>query len=372
MAYSAAMKQAIGAVREQLADAGFGLADSRFAHHGVHSVDPHAPLVLVACSGGRDSLALAAVAHTVASAWGMRCGAVIVDHGMQPGSAVVAQRAAAQCDQLGLAPVLVRTVHVRVGGEGAEAAARDARYEALAAAARELGAAAVLLAHTRDDQAEGVLIGLIRTGGVDAVAGMPAQQTVHGVRFVRPLLAVSRAQTTAICMDLGLEWWDDPTNGDAFAPDEPLPADYPLRSRVRHTLLPFLNEFAGRDMAERLAQGARVARRDVEWLDECTSRVFDECVRLERRGVSCEARIDATRLATQPQALRFRVIARVLAICAPGSGTAHVDAVEALISQWHGQGPVQLPSKHSANRKKHVIRVCEDVTHANRRHSRQD
>lgn len=125
-------------------------------------------------------------------------------------------------------------------------------------------------------------------------------------------------------------------------------------------------------MAERLAQGARVARRDVEWLDEGTSRVFDECVRLERRGVSCEARIDATRLATQPQALRFRVIARVLAICAPGSGTAHVDAVEALISQWHGQGPVQLPSKHSANRKKHVIRVCEDVTHANRRHSRQD
>lgn len=136
MAYSAAMKQAIGAVREQLAGAGFGLADSRFAHHGVHSVDPHAPLVLVACSGGRDSLALAAVAHTVASAWGMRCGAVIVDHGMQPGSAVVAQRAAAQCDQLGLAPVIVRTVHVRVGGEGAEAAARDARYEALAAAAR--------------------------------------------------------------------------------------------------------------------------------------------------------------------------------------------------------------------------------------------
>lgn len=118
MAYSAAMKQAIGAVREQLAGAGFGLADSRFAHHGVHSVDPHAPLVLVACSGGRDSLALAAVAHTVASAWGMRCGAVIVDHGMQPGSAVVAQRAAAQCDQLGLALVLVRTVHVRVGGEG--------------------------------------------------------------------------------------------------------------------------------------------------------------------------------------------------------------------------------------------------------------
>lgn len=115
----------------------------------------------------------------------------------------------------------------------------------------------MLLAHTRDDQAEGVLIGLIRTGGVDAVAGMPARQTVHGVRFVRPLLAVSRAQTTAICMDLGLEWWDDPTNGDAFAPDEPLPADYPLRSRVRHTLLPFLNEFAGRDMAERLAQGAR-------------------------------------------------------------------------------------------------------------------
>lgn len=372
MAYSATMKQAIGAVRAQLASAGFGMADSRFAHHGVHRVDPHAPLLLVACSGGRDSLALAAVTHTVASAWGMRCGAAIVDHGMQPGSALVAQRAAAQCERLGLAPVLVRTVHVRVGGEGAEAAARDARYEALAAAARETDTAAVLLGHTRDDQAEGVLIGLIRTGGVDAVAGMPAQQTVHGVRFVRPLLTVSRAQTTAICTDLGIEWWDDPTNGDAFAPDEPLPADYPLRSRVRHTLLPFLNEFAGRDMTERLAHGARVARRDLEWLDACTDRVFTECVQLEPGGDPCEARIDATRLAAQPQALRFRVIARVLTICAPGSGAAHVDAVEALVSQWHGQGPVQLPSKHTANRKKHVIRVCEDVTHANRRHSRQD
>lgn len=373
MAYSAAMKQAIGAMRAALGEQGIVMDDERFARHGEHAPAPDAPLLLVACSGGRDSLALAAVARVVAAAWGLRCGAVVVDHGMQDGSARVARVAAAQCASLGLEPVLVRTADVRVGDAGAEAAARDARYRALADAARELDAAAVLLAHTKNDQAESVLIDLIRSGGVDAVAGMPPRQIVHGVRFLRPLLGVTRAQTTAICADARLDWWDDPTNGDAYAPDEPLPEDYPLRSRVRHTLLPLLSDFAGRDMVERLADGARIARRDVDWLDACADRVFDACVRIDERadGVR-EATIDARRLAREPQALRCRVIAHVLAACAPGSGSAHVDAVEALVSRWHGQRPVPLPGKRSAHRKKHVIRVCEDVTHANRRRSGQD
>ncbi|MEE1295594.1 MAG: ATP-binding protein, partial [Bifidobacterium sp.] len=248
------------------------------------------------------------------------------------------------------------------------AAARTARYAALRAAARKTGAAAVLLAHTLDDQAETVLIDLIRAAGTDAMAGMPASQTVDGTLFLRPLLDVARAETTAICGQLGLDYWDDPTNGDGVPAGEPLDVSYPLRSRVRHDLLPALSAFAGRDMARRLADGARVARRDVELLDRLADGACERAVTFD----GDTARIDARRLADEDEAIRFRVVARVLARCAPGSGSRHVEAVEALVSRWHGQGPVTLPSKHVGFRWKHVIEVCEDVTHANRRRARQD
>ncbi|MGO4922736.1 tRNA lysidine(34) synthetase TilS [Bifidobacterium choerinum] len=369
MAYSAVMKQAIGAVRATLANQGIGMQDARFARHGAHEPDADAPLVLVACSGGRDSLALAAVAATVCAAWGVRCGAVVVDHRMQPGSADVAAQAARRCAALGLDPVVVRDVRVvDEHGEGGEAAARDARYAALVDEARRLGAAVVLLAHTKDDQAESVLIDLIRSGGLDAIAGMPAEQRIDGVCFARPLLGLARAETTRICEDLGLAWWDDPTNGDAFPADEELPARFPLRSRVRHTLLPYLSAFAGRDMATMLADGAALARRDVDLLERLTDDVFARSVRIEDDGRGLRASIDVRALAKEDAALRFRVVARTLALCAPGSGRRHVEAVEALISDWHGQRGVQLPRKRTANRQKHVIEVCEDVTHANRRH----
>ncbi|PLS27068.1 tRNA(Ile)-lysidine synthetase [Bifidobacterium anseris] len=370
MVYSAAMKQAIGAVRAVLAAQGVTMQDARFARHGEHKPDADAPLILVACSGGRDSLALAAVAATVCAAWGVRAGAVIVDHHMQTGSADVAALAAEQCTALGLDPVVVRDVHVSdEHGDGAEAAARDARYAALVDEARTLGAVVVLLAHTKDDQAETVLIDLIRSAGLDAIAGMPATQSIDGVCFARPLLGVARADTTRICEDLALKWWDDPTNGDGVPADEPLPQCFPLRSRVRHTLLPRLSAFAGRDMTTMLADGATLARRDVELLERLTDDVFARTVRIEddEEG-GRRAFIDARALAGQDAALRFRVVARALAICAPGSGRRHVDAVEALVSHWHGQQAVRLPRKRTANRQKHVIEVCQDVTHANRRH----
>lgn len=373
MAYSAAMKHAIGAVRRSLTALGIGVQDARFARHGEHEPAPDAPLVLVACSGGRDSLALMAVADTACAAWGVRCGAVVVDHGMQPGSAETAARAAAQCAALGADPCVVRAVQVEERGQGAEAAARDARYAALVDEARRLGAAAVLLAHTKDDQAESVLIDLIRSGGVDALAGMPPEQCVDGVRFVRPFLDVTRAATTSICEGLDLDWWDDPTNGDAFAGGEALPAHFPLRSRIRHTLLPYLNAFAGRDMVAMLADGAAIARRDVDYLDARADDVFARTVTIAYDDDGApHAYIDARALAAEDAALRFRVVARTLSICAPGSGKRHVDAVEALVSHWRGQQAVRLPRKRTANRKKHVIEVCEDVTHANRRYRERD
>ena len=167
-------------------------------------------LVLVACSGGADSLALAAAVAFEAPRRAVRAGAVVVDHGLVAGSAEVARRASEQCGALGLAPVSRATVDVLTGPGGLEASARDARHGALAEAAARHGARFVLLGHTLDDQAEQVLLGLARGSGARSLAGMPRAR--DHVR--RPLLGVSRDQTRASCVAQGLTWWDDPMNED--------------------------------------------------------------------------------------------------------------------------------------------------------------
>lgn len=388
MAYSARLRKAVGAVRATLS--AVELCDVQapeFAQHGDHAVAADAPLVLVACSGGRDSMALAAVSHIVCTSMGVRCGAVIVDHGLQEGSEQVAGEAANHCRALGLGPVIVRNATVQARGEGLEAAARQARYNELCAAARESGAIAVLLAHTMDDQAETVLIGLLRSRGVDALAGMPQVFTRSGVTFARPLLTLTRAETTGICEDLGVEYWDDPTNGDAV--DGELPNDYPLRSRVRHDLLPAIERFAGFNVARHFAESARLARMDKEYLDQRSDEVMGEAVttvdwpapsaavstdtpRAYAAGDTNDSShgvglmIGVKRIAREPEAIRLRVIAHALSQAGVNASAAQIAAIDRLVVDWHGQGGVSLPRGYSANRKKHVIRVCQDGAHANR------
>lgn len=388
MAYSARLRKAVGAVRATLS--AVELCDVQapeFAQHGDHAVAADAPLVLVACSGGRDSMALAAVSHIVCTSMGVRCGAVIVDHGLQAGSEQVASEAADRCHALGLGPVIVRNATVQARGEGLEAAARQARYNELCAAARESGAIAVLLAHTMDDQAETVLIGLLRSRGVDALAGMPQVFTRSGVTFARPLLTLTRAETTGICEDLGVEYWDDPTNGDAV--DGELPDDYPLRSRVRHDLLPAIERFAGFNVIRHFAESARLARMDKEYLDQRSDEVMGEAVAAvdwpaSSAAVSTDApracaaddtndsghgiglMIGVKRIAREPEAIRLRVIAHALSQAGVNASAAQIAAIDRLVVDWHGQGGVSLPRGYSANRKKHVIRVCQDGAHANR------
>lgn len=388
MAYSARLRKAVGAVRATLS--AVELCDVQapeFAQHGDHAVAADAPLVLVACSGGRDSMALAAVSHIVCTSMGVRCGAVIVDHGLQAGSEQVASEAANRCRALGLGPVIVRNATVQARDEGLEAAARQARYNELCAAARESGAIAVLLAHTMDDQAETVLIGLLRSRGVDALAGMPQVFTRSGVTFARPLLTLTRAETTGICEDLGVEYWDDPTNGDAV--DGELPNDYPLRSRVRHDLLPAIERFAGFNVARHFAESARLARMDKEYLDQRSDEVMGEAVAAvdwpaSSVAVSTDApracvagdtndsshgiglMISVKRIAREPEAIRLRVIAHALSQAGVNASAAQIAAIDRLVVDWHGQGGVSLPRGYSANRKKHVIRVCQDGAHANR------
>lgn len=388
MAYSARLRKAVGAVRATLS--AVELCDVQapeFAQHGDHAVAADAPLVLVACSGGRDSMALAAVSHIVCTSMGVRCGAVIVDHGLQAGSEQVANEAADRCRALGLGPVILRNATVQARGEGLEAAARQARYDELCAAAHESGAIAVLLAHTMDDQAETVLIGLLRSRGVDALAGMPQVFTRSGATFARPLLTLTRAETTGICEDLGVEYWDDPTNGDAV--DGELPNDYPLRSRVRHDLLPAIERFAGFNVTRHFAESARLARMDKEYLDQRSDEVMGEAVAAvdwpaSSAAVSTDApracvagdtndsshgiglMISVKRIAREPEAIRLRVIAHALSQAGVNASAAQIAAIDRLVVDWHGQGGVSLPRGYSANRKKHVIRVCQDGAHANR------
>lgn len=285
--------------------------------------------VLVGCSGGADSLALAAAVAFEAPRLGVVAGAVVVDHQLQPGSAGVAEAAAVQCRALGLEPVEVVRVQVADGGSGPEAEARRARYTALERAADRLGAARVLLGHTRDDQAEQVLLGLVRGSGARSLAGMPARRG----RLVRPFLALDRATTRAACEAQGLAPWEDPHNADETY----------LRVRARR-LLGELEAGLGPGVAAALARSADLLRQDADALDELA--------RTARAGLG-EGPWEATSLAALPRAIRTRVW-RALATEAgspPGALFAvHVDALDALLTDWHGQGPVDLPGAVRARR----------------------
>src|SRR5262245_19220806 len=217
---------------------------------------PPGALVMVACSGGADSLALAAATAFVARRESLDAGLVTVDHGLQEGSTARAMGVVAWRQGLGLAPAVMVTVDAAPSGEGPEAAARAARYEGLAAAAKAAAAAVVLLGHTRDDQAETVLLALARGAGVRGLAGMPARREIGGVPFLRPLLGITRAETRAACTEMGLVPWDDPHNEDPRY----------TRSRVR-AAMPLLVELLGADVVPNLARTAGQVAADTRALD---------------------------------------------------------------------------------------------------------
>ncbi len=301
------------------------------------------PLVLVACSGGPDSLALAAGLAFVAQRSGLRAGAVVVDHGLQEGSDRVAERAAAQCGALGLDPVEV--VPVVVGGAGGpEAAARTARYAALEDAAGRLGAVAVLLGHTLDDQAETVLLSLARGSGTRSLAGMAP---VRGL-LRRPLLDLPREVVHEACAAQGLDPWDDPTN--VGGPNR--------RAGIRHRVLPVLADVLGATVPQALARTAALLRADGEVLDALAEDLLE---RARAGGVPDgtavgrpdEAAVDVATLAAAPDALRRRALHRALLDWGGPAGSvtaSHVLAVDALVTAWSGQGPVHAPGVTVARR----------------------
>jgi len=287
-------------------------------------------LVLVACSGGPDSLALAACAAWVGQRRGFRVGAVIVDHGLQEASAQIAEQAAHACRACELEPVVIQRVQVGSAG-GPEAAARDARYSALTAVAESLGAAAVLLGHTREDQAETVLLRLARGSGARSLSAMAH---ANGL-WRRPMLDLPRAIVHECaaeeCTRINVTAWTDPHNSDpAFA-----------RVRVRDAL-PLLAETLGDGVVGGLSRSAQLLRDDADALDawamvEIATHVMDT-----ESGCS----IAVTALEPMPRAIRTRLYKVMCERCgATELDSGHIAGIDELITRWHGQGTLNLPGR---------------------------
>jgi tRNA(Ile)-lysidine synthase len=294
--------------------------------------------LLVACSGGPDSLALAAAIGFVAPREGWLAGAVVVDHGWQQDSAAVADRAAGACRSLGLAPVEVVAVQPEHGSGGPEAIARRARYAALDLSADRHGVDAVLLGHTLDDQAETVLLGLARGSGGRSLAGMPAARG----RYRRPLLGLDRAVTQRACAALGLTPWQDPANTD--------PAY--TRSRLR-AVMPVLAGALGPGLPQSLARTAELLAEDAEALDAAAAELLDRA--------DAPDGLDVALLMAAPAAIRRRALlaaARRAGAPAGSVGRSHVLALDALLVDWHGQGAVSLPGGLEADRDCGRLRVA--------------
>lgn len=278
--------------------------------------------VVVACSGGADSLALASAAVFEGHKLGLRVVGATVDHGLQDDSAAQAARVVEQLAALGVDETVSARVSVSGAGLGPEAAARQARYAVLGQIAESFGAALVLLGHTRDDQAETVLLGLARGSGGRSIAGMRRGFDC----YARPLLDVPRDDTVTACRVEGLAFWDDPHNADpGFA-----------RVRVRTRVLPLLEEELGPGIAETLARTADQVRDDMDLLDDLAEAAYAD--------LAPHMRVE--RLLEQATPIRRRVLR--LAALAAGSPASelfheHVLALDGLLTDWRGQKWVDLP-----------------------------
>lgn len=284
------------------------------------------PLALVACSGGADSLALAAGAARAARGARWRVGAVIVDHRLQAGSGDIAERVRQQCVALGLSPVLVSEVEVGSVG-GPEAAARTARYGAFDQAAAGSRARAVMLAHTLDDQAETVLLGLARGSGARSLQGMPQRsQLPCGAVLLRPALGLRREVMEQACAGWHLQPWQDPHNTDRRY----------TRVRVRLDVMPVLTAALGPGAPLALARTAAQLRDDEALLSDLASRALAQF----QRPVAC------AQIAALAPSLRRRILRELAAAAgcpAADLTTGHLNAMDAAVLRGGGAAQVRLP-----------------------------
>ena len=278
--------------------------------------------ILVGCSGGADSLALTYALLQESQSKNLRLIPVVIDHDLQAGSAEIAANVVTQLSSWGIKEIFTAKAHV-VMSDGLEASARRARYQIFYQALETYSAKYFFLAHTQNDQAETVLLGLARGSGSKSLSGM---NNVSG-EFIRSLLGISREKTEELCKEVGINYWIDPHNSDLQF----------TRVRVRKNILPSMERDLGPGIKEALSRSAQILREDNEALDQWAGQEF-------AAHKSGEFEVDY--LAALPKAVRSRLLR--LAIYAQGapSGTLsaeHLAPVEALVTDWKGQGEVSLP-----------------------------
>lgn len=275
----------------------------RLARPGEGEERPYAKALLGRCafpergplacavSGGADSLALL----VLAAAAGLEPVAYHVDHGLRPGSHEEVELVAKTAERLG-AEVVSLKVEL-APGPNLEARARAARFAVLPVE--------VATGHTADDQAETVLINLLRGAGPAGLAAME-----KGPRH--PLLSLRRPETEGVCREAGLEWFEDPSNAEPTF----------LRNRVRRQLLPALSEAAGRDLVPLLTRQARLFRDDETLLDELSQAIDPTAAR---------------QLAAAPAPLARRAVRRLLREASGGPYPPSSAAVERVLKVAAGE-----------------------------------
>ena len=276
--------------------------------------------ILFGCSGGADSLALALALFLESN--GTRVIPVVVDHGLQPGSEQITKQTISKLKGIGYTQIESAIAQVKIT-DGLEASARRARYQIFNQFIDTHQPKHFLLAHTLNDQAESVMLGLARGSGARSLSGMALENNI----YVRPLLKIPRQITVAACHEGGIEFWSDPHNEDLrFA-----------RVRTRKNVLPNLEDNLGPGITEALARSADLLRDDADALDSFAQEYFAQADQLN---------LSVNELERLPRAIRSRVLRLAIYQAGAPSGSLsaeHINAAEALISEWHGQKELSLP-----------------------------
>ena len=247
---------------------------------------------------------------------------IVIDHGLQEGSAQITSQTVDRLKQIGFTQVESARAQVTMT-DGLEASARRARYQLFNQFIETYQPKYFLLAHTLNDQAENVLLGLARGSGARSLAGMAVKNNI----FVRPLLKISREVTTAACSEVGIEIWSDPHNEDLRF----------TRVRVRKNLLPIIEDNLGPGITEALVRSADLLRDDADALDGFASEYFNQADPFS---------LDVKELERLPKAITTRVLRLAIYKAGAPAGSLsaeHIAAAQALISDWHGQKEVSLP-----------------------------
>ena len=280
--------------------------------------------VLIAVSGGADSLALASATLFESKKLQLQVATVTIDHGLQKNSSKVTEQTLEKLHQIGIVEAWSKKVNVGTKG-GPEAAARDARYKALESIRVESNSDFIILGHTANDQAETVLLGLTRGSGSKSLSGM----SVKTGKLLRPLLSIERSTTVQFCKDENISPWQDPQNKDLKF----------LRVRIRKVVLPFLEKQLGSGIFNNLIRTSSQLQEDDKYLSELANKAFKKIAKTTSQTVT----LGQPELSKLPEAIRNRVIKSAIDYFGMESSRTHVLAVADLVLNWHGQKPLSLP-----------------------------